>query len=192
MPTPKAPVPPPDAAPLRPRRRQAAITLLAAPWAWTGASAQPAQRLRATPRQTEGPFYPVALPADTDHDLLKNGALRYSGGTPAWVEGTVTDLQGRPLAGAQVEIWQCDQAGHYHHPQDGDRADPAFQGFGRVTLGHDGASETDGLEVTSANLGGPWSQGLLVVQDGRKRMPESTQNFKLVPWADIARALGLE
>ena len=139
MPTPKAPVPPPDAAPLRPRRRQAAITLLAAPWVWTGASAQPAQRLRATPRQTEGPFYPVALPADTDHDLLKNGALRYSGGTPAWVEGTVTDLQGRPLAGAQVEIWQCDQAGHYHHPQDGDRADPAFQGFGRVTLGHDGA-----------------------------------------------------
>ena len=83
MPTPKAPVPPPDAAPLRPRRRQAAITLLAAPWAWTGASAQPAQRLRATPRQTEGPFYPVALPADTDHDLLKNGALRYSGGTLA-------------------------------------------------------------------------------------------------------------
>ena len=59
-------------------------------------------------------------------------------------------------------------------------------------LGIDGASETDGLEVTSANLGGPWSQGLLVVQDGRKRMPESTQNFKLVPWADIARALGLE
>ena len=59
-------------------------------------------------------------------------------------------------------------------------------------MGIDGASETDGLEVTSANLGGPWSQGLLVVQDGRKRMPESTQNFKLVPWADIARALGLE
>lgn len=63
---------------------------------------------------------------------------------------------------------------------------------GHGVAGIDGASETDGLEVTSANLGGPWSQGLLVVQDGRKRMPESTQNFKLVPWADIARALGLE
>jgi 3-phytase len=58
-------------------------------------------------------------------------------------------------------------------------------------LGIDGASETDGLEVTGANLGGPWSQGLLVVQDGRKRMPESTQNFKLVPWSDVAKALGL-
>ena len=55
----------------------------------------------------------------------------------------------------------------------------------------DGASETDGLEVVSANLGGAWSRGLLVVQDGRKRMPEQAQNFKFVPWADVAKALGL-
>lgn len=56
----------------------------------------------------------------------------------------------------------------------------------------DGASQTDGLEVTSANLGGPWSAGLLVVQDGRKRMPEGSQNFKYVPWSAVADALGLE
>jgi protocatechuate 3,4-dioxygenase, beta subunit len=55
-----------------------------------------------------------------------------------WVEGTVTDLQGRPVAGAQVEIWQCDEAGHYHHPRDGGRADKAFQGFGKVVVGADG------------------------------------------------------
>jgi len=76
-------------------------------------------------------------------------------------------------------------------------AEPPFalRGAFRVGLnaatGIDGASETDGLEVTSANLGGPWSQGLLVVQDGRKRMPEQTQNFKLVPWAEVARTLRL-
>lgn len=58
--------------------------------------------------------------------------------------------------------------------------------------GIDGASQTDGLEVTSAKLGGPWGQGLLVVQDGRRRMPEGNQNFKYVPWAAIAQALGLE
>ncbi|MGE7990932.1 phytase [Pseudomonas sp. NPDC089554] len=61
-----------------------------------------------------------------------------------------------------------------------------------ATLGIDGASETDGLEVTSANLGGPWRDGLLVVQDGRKRMPEGNQNYKYVPWAAVAAALGLE
>ncbi|QXH53550.1 phytase [Pseudomonas fakonensis] len=58
--------------------------------------------------------------------------------------------------------------------------------------GIDGASETDGLEVTSANLGGPLGQGLLVVQDGRKRMPEGNQNYKYVAWAEVARVLGLE
>ncbi|WP_251010236.1 phytase [Pseudomonas fluorescens] len=71
----------------------------------------------------------------------------------------------------------------------------AVRGAFRVGLngaaGIDGASETDGLEVTSANLGGPWSDGMLVVQDGRKRMPEQTQNFKFVPWNEVAKALRL-
>ncbi|WP_407292665.1 phytase [Stutzerimonas zhaodongensis] len=61
-----------------------------------------------------------------------------------------------------------------------------------AALGIDGASETDGLEVTSANLGGPWRDGMLVVQDGRKRMPEANQNYKYVPWTSVADALGLE
>ncbi|MDI6934574.1 phytase, partial [Serratia sp. Se-PFBMAAmG] len=58
--------------------------------------------------------------------------------------------------------------------------------------GIDGASETDGLDVTSANLGGQWAQGMLVVQDGRKRLPEGNQNYKYVSWADIAKALKLD
>lgn len=119
-------------------RRQLAVALVAAPWIWTGVRAQAAPARMATPQQTEGPFYPVTLPADTDHDLLRHGIRQYTGGQPAWVEGSLTDLDGRPLRGAQVEIWQCDQHGHYHHPGDGGRADPAFQGFGRVTVGADG------------------------------------------------------
>lgn len=67
----------------------------------------------------------------------------------------------------------------------------AFRVGLNATAGIDGASETDGLEVTAINLGGPWSKGMLVVQDGRKRMPEQTQNFKFVPWADVTRALKL-
>lgn len=119
-------------------RRHAAV-LLAAPMAWTGSAAQPRAVPRPTPAQTEGPFYPVRLPQDADFDLLRNGNLTYARGQAGWVEGTVADLQGRPLAGAQVEIWQCDEAGHYHHPGDGGRADPAFQGFGRVAVGSDGS-----------------------------------------------------
>ena len=113
------------------------VAAVSAP-AWASSALAEAKGLRLTPRQTEGPFYPVALPADSDADLLKNGKAVYGHGQPTWVEGTVTDLVGVPVAGAVVEIWQCDHEGHYHHPGDGDRADPAFQGFGRTTVGRDG------------------------------------------------------
>jgi len=96
----------------------------------------PARRL--TPAQTEGPFYPLAMPADSDADLLANGALRYVRGQAAWVEGVVSDIDGRPVRGALVEIWQCDEQGHYHHPGDGNRADRAFQGFGKVAVDGEG------------------------------------------------------
>jgi len=94
--------------------------------------------LRPTPAQTEGPYYPVSLPEDTDFDLLAQGRLRYTRGSATRLAGSVTDTTGRPLRGAVVEIWQCDQQGHYHHPGDGGKADPAFQGFGRVVAGSDG------------------------------------------------------
>lgn len=117
-------------------RLLAVAALIGMPAVHRGAAAQAARRL--TPAQTEGPFYPVAIPADSDADLLANGTLRYARGQPAWVEGTLADAAGRPLRGGVVEIWQCDEQGRYHHPGDGDRADRAFQGFGRSTADADG------------------------------------------------------
>lgn len=71
----------------------------------------------------------------------------------------------------------------------------AQRGHFRIGLnaarGIDGVSETDGLDVSSANLGGVYGEGLLVVQDGHKRLPQGTQNFKLVPWAELRKAIGL-
>ncbi|MCX7290560.1 phytase [Janthinobacterium sp.] len=61
-----------------------------------------------------------------------------------------------------------------------------------LPAGIDGTSETDGLDVTSANLGGAYAQGMLVIQDGYKRLPDGPQNFKYVAWADVAKALKLE
>lgn len=51
----------------------------------------------------------------------------------------------------------------------------------------DGVSETDGMMVTAANLGGVFRQGLLVVQDGSNEPSISgeTTNFKYVQWDDI-------
>ena len=115
----------------------AGAAAIAAPAVWRSAIAQ--ATLVPTPAQSEGPFYPVEIPADSDADLLANGSLRYARGQPLRLEGRVTDLAGRALAGGSVEIWQCDADGHYHHPGDGGRADPAFQGFGRAALAQDGS-----------------------------------------------------
>lgn len=120
-----------------PTRRTLTAALIACP-ALLSARAQSTTPLRPTPAQTEGPFYPLAFPADADNDLLRNGALRYQRGQPVWLDGTLRDLAGRPVRGAQVEIWQCDEAGHYDHPGDGSRQDPAFQGFGRTTVDAEG------------------------------------------------------
>jgi protocatechuate 3,4-dioxygenase beta subunit len=93
-----------------------------------------------TPAQSEGPFYPVELPPDTDWDLLRMaGAGREALGTVTYVEGRILDRTGRPVPGTRVEIWQCDASGRYHHPGDArGPVDEAFQGFGRVVTAEDG------------------------------------------------------
>ncbi|MDR8525807.1 phytase [Shewanella fidelis] len=59
--------------------------------------------------------------------------------------------------------------------------------------GFDGSAETDGLDVTTQAVGsGRWAQGMMVVQDGRNRMPDQNQNFKWVPWSEISQALELK
>ena len=113
------------------------VTAAAAP-TWLSSTWAKKPQLRPTPGQSEGPFYPVVMPADSDFDLLRNGPAQYKRGQPCWIEGTVVDVNGVPVTGAVVEIWQCDQAGHYHHPGDGSQADPAFQGFGRAAVGPNG------------------------------------------------------
>lgn len=100
-----------------------------------------AAELAATPAQTEGPFYPVTLPADTDNDLVQvRGLEAQAMGTVLHLQGRVLDTAGRPLSGAMVEIWQSDAQGIYDHPnQRGrERRDRAFQGFGRALAGADG------------------------------------------------------
>jgi protocatechuate 3,4-dioxygenase, beta subunit len=91
--------------------------------------------LMPTPAQTEGPFYPVTFPTDSDSDLVHvAGHAEAAKGTPTRVAGRILDLAGRPVSGARVEIWQCDANGRYHHVRDGDvgrERDDNFQGFGQ-------------------------------------------------------------
>jgi protocatechuate 3,4-dioxygenase, beta subunit len=100
-----------------------------------------AEALMLTPKQTEGPFYPVDLPLDTDNDLIiLNDGLTPALGNITHLTGRVTDVKGEPIRNALVEIWQCDQNGVYLHKgsDGGDKRDKNFQGFGRFLTGSTG------------------------------------------------------
>ena len=93
-----------------------------------------AEELSATPRLTEGPFYPDRLPLDTDNDLLiVNDALTPAVGEITHLSGRVLTRAGSPVRGAHVEIWQVDASGCYLHSRgaQGGPRDPNFQGYGR-------------------------------------------------------------
>jgi catechol 1,2-dioxygenase len=71
----------------------------------------------ATPSSVEGPFHSPA-PARENGDWISAGPERDRAEVMV-VRGRVTDTRGLPIAGATVDIWQADDAGHY------DTQDPA-------------------------------------------------------------------
>jgi len=68
----------------------------------------------------------------------------------------------------------------------------SFQVGANASEGIDGISETDGLDIVSASAGGIYAHGMMVAQDGRNVSPPEHQNFKLVPWDRVAKALKLD
>lgn len=101
-----------------------------------------AAQLLATPYQGKGPFYPLELPLDQDNDLTRvAGRSGRAKGSIVDVSGRLLDETGRPLAGVQIEIWQVNAYGRYHHQYDDQDKpwDPDFQGFGRTTTDAAGA-----------------------------------------------------
>lgn len=99
-----------------------------------------AQNLMTTPVQTEGPFFPDKLPLDQDNDLtMIAGHQAPAAGDMTDLTGRILDLNGKPLAGVTIEIWQVDHNGHYIHSADaGAGNDANFQGYGRFETGQGG------------------------------------------------------
>jgi protocatechuate 3,4-dioxygenase beta subunit len=135
----------PDPNPRAPRRvaRRALLRAAAVPLALPLApvAAQPAGgALAPTPRQSRGPFYPPDPPKDAGPDLVMERDGRRAAGDLVRLDGRVIDTAGRPLAGTLVELWQCNAAGRYHHPNDSSAApiDPLFAGYGRAIATADG------------------------------------------------------
>jgi protocatechuate 3,4-dioxygenase alpha subunit len=96
-----------------------------------------AAKLIATPSQTVGPFFHLALDRVEWADLARDNPA----GERIVVEGRVTDGDGLPVADACLELWQANAAGRYAHPDDtrtDTPLDPHFRGFGRVSTDAEG------------------------------------------------------
>lgn len=63
----------------------------------------------ATEATVFGPFFVQDAPEIPNGGDIAGGAA----GQPCWVEGTVTDTGGRPVAGARIEVWEADEDGFY-------------------------------------------------------------------------------
>jgi protocatechuate 3,4-dioxygenase beta subunit len=106
-----------------------------------GVSAVFAQAFRRTPDQILGPFYPVRKPLNQDADLTTiAGKPGRAEGQVLHVMGRVLNLEGHPVQGARVEIWQANTHGRYTHPSDTNPAplDPHFEGFAVLTTDEEG------------------------------------------------------
>jgi protocatechuate 3,4-dioxygenase, beta subunit len=124
------------------------------PWLTAGALALSALPSFSAPiptaEVTEGPFYPFnatnKLPAipepNRDNDLTRlTGSSKATQGTPFLLSGVVRDLNGKPLEGVKVELWQTDGGGVYYHSGDNNVAkrDKTFQFYGESVTAKDGA-----------------------------------------------------
>ncbi|MER6936120.1 dioxygenase [Nocardioides sp. NPDC127514] len=63
----------------------------------------------ATEATVFGPFFIEDSPEITNGQDMAFSAP----GEPCWVEGTVTDIDGNPLTGARIEVWEADEDGLY-------------------------------------------------------------------------------
>ncbi|MET8468135.1 intradiol ring-cleavage dioxygenase [Streptomyces sp. NPDC006422] len=71
----------------------------------------------ATEATVFGPFF-----AENSPEIEQGGDLSFgAAGEPCWVEGTVTDTEGKPVGGARIEVWEADEDGFYDTQYGDDR-----------------------------------------------------------------------
>jgi protocatechuate 3,4-dioxygenase, beta subunit len=131
------------------------IATLAVPW--RTAIAQ--QRTMPTPDQILGPFYPVQKPLDGKTDLTRLPGRKGSAqGEVIYVMGRVLNMEGEPVAGAQLEIWQANARGRYIHPSDSnpEPIDANFDGYAVVVSDAEGRYRFKTVKPGAYDVGGGW------------------------------------
>jgi hydroxyquinol 1,2-dioxygenase len=133
----------------------------------------------ATEATVFGPFFIEGSP---DVGLGGDVALG-APGEPCWVEGTVTDTSGSPVAGARIEVWEADAEGLY----DVQYGDERVAGRGHLNTDEDGRYRFWAVTPTPYPIPDDGPVGALLRATGRSPMRAS--HLHLMVEADGYRTL---
>ena len=123
----------------------------------------------ATEATVFGPFFVEGSP-----EILPGGDLAFGGaGEPCWVEGTVTDTDGKPVPGALIEVWEADEDGYYDVQYDDDRTSAR----GHLYAGDDGGYRFWALTPTPYPIPHDGPVGRLLDAAGRSPMRAAHLHF---------------
>lgn len=116
-----------------------------------------------------GPFFVDDAPKIEIGGDISGGAA----GQPCWVEGTVADLEGNPVPGARIEVWEADEEGFYDVQHNDSRV------YGRAHLYSDdeGRYSFWGLTPTPYPIPDDGPVGSLLAAVGRSPMRASHLHF---------------
>jgi hydroxyquinol 1,2-dioxygenase len=131
---------------------------------------------RRAPEATEstvfGPFFVEGSPAFENGDDLAQGAA----GEPCLMQGRVVGVDGEPVAGAHIEVWQADEDGFYDvQYADLDHA----QGRGHLSAGEDGRFWFWSVKPEAYPVPADGPVGDLLAAGGRGAMRPAHVHFKV-------------
>lgn len=123
----------------------------------------------ATEATVFGPFFVDDAPAIDNGGDIAGGA----NGQPCWVQGTVRDTDGNPVAGARIEVWEADDDGFYDVQYD----DQRVSGRAHLFSDDDGNFRFWGLTPTPYPIPHDGPVGRLLDASGRSPMRASHLHF---------------
>ena len=126
----------------------------------------------ATEATVFGPFFVHDSPQIEQGGDMAFGAK----GQPCWVEGTVTDTDGRPVAGAKIEVWEADEDGLYDVQYDGQEA----AARAHLYSDEDGRYQFWGLTPTPYPIPNDGPVGQMLDAVGRSPMRASHLHFMVI------------
>ena len=126
---------------------------------------------KATVSTVFGPFFVEGAP-----EIELGGDIAFGAkGHPCWVTGSVRGVDGSPVAGAHIEVWEADEDGFYDVQYEGDRT----AGRGWLTAGDEGGYRFWSVLPSAYGIPADGPVGALLAATSRSPMRPAHLHFRV-------------